>query len=195
MLPKIKLSDTVDILADKTKGVFYALQAVGLTGIDLTQYEQLDHIYYLEHSGEKYISRYYQTMLSKNKTISDIANDLKAFYYDKWKKMYDALTAEYNPIHNYDMNEHEEVNSKIKGSSSTKKYAFNTASDSPVGDYDVGTESSGSKDDNYRDLHRYGNIGVTTSAQMVGQELELRTHKFYDIMMNDIDTMLCLKIY
>lgn len=189
-----KLSDVVDILDDKTLGIFYALHTIGLTDIDLSNYENLDRLYYLGHSGDKYISGYYNKMIDANKTISDIANDLKSMFYNRWLKIYKSLTAIYDPIENYDMTEHEEVNSKLKNTSSSKRYGFNTV-DEPVGDFDNDIESSGSKDDNYRDLHRHGNIGVTKPSDMILSELEVRKNKFYDIMMNDIDTMLCLKIY
>lgn len=189
-----KLSDVVDILDDKTLGIFYALHTLGLTDIDLSNYEYLDRIYYLSHSGDKYISGYYNKMIDANKTISDIANDLKAMFYNRWLKIYKSLTAVYDPIENYDMTEHEEVNSKLKNTASSKRYGFNT-DDEPVGDIDTENESSGSKDDNYRDLHRHGNIGVTKPSDMILSELEVRKNKFYDIMMKDIDTMLCLKIY
>ena len=189
-----KLSDVVDILDDKTLGIFYALHNIGLTDIDLSNYEYLDRLYYLSHSGDKYISGYYNKMIDANKTISDIANDLKAMFYNRWLKIYKSLTAVYDPIENYDMTEHEEVNSKLKNTASSKRYGFNT-DDEPVGDINTENESSGSKDDNYRDLHRHGNIGVTKPSDMILSELEVRKNKFYDIMMKDIDTMLCLKIY
>lgn len=189
-----KLSDVVNILDDSTSGIFYALQTLGLTDIDLSNYEYIDRLYYLSHSGDKYISGYYNKMIDANKTISDIAKDLKAMFYNRWLKIYKSLTAEYDPIENYDMTEHEEVNSKLKNTASSKRYGFNTESDA-VGDLDTENESSGSKDDNYRDLHRHGNIGVTKPSDMVLSELEVRKNKFYDIMMKDIDTMLCLKIY
>ena len=44
-------------------------------------------------------------------------------------------------------------------------------------------------------ITRKGNIGVTTSQQLIDSELELRKHDFYRIIYNDIDSILCLKIY
>ena len=44
-------------------------------------------------------------------------------------------------------------------------------------------------------LTRKGNIGVTTSQQLIESELELRKHDFYKIVYNDIDSILCMKIY
>lgn len=43
--------------------------------------------------------------------------------------------------------------------------------------------------------NRKGNIGVTTTQQMLTQEIELRKQTFYDIMFADIDNEICLKVY
>lgn len=46
-----------------------------------------------------------------------------------------------------------------------------------------------------RTLTRKGNIGVTTSQQMLNSELELRTFDFYTRIMNDVDSVLCCRLY
>lgn len=46
-----------------------------------------------------------------------------------------------------------------------------------------------------RTLTRKGNIGVTTSQQMLQSEIELRKTDFYKIVYEDIDNILTLKIY
>lgn len=189
-----KLSEVIDIINEPNTGIFYLMNAQNPTDLDFTDYAKLDRVYYLAHSYNKYISNYYQLMIDNN-LESSIALDILQMFGDKWRREYEALTADYNPINNYDMTEHEEVNSKATVNSSNKRYGFNTPDNSPVGDIDAETTSEGSKDDNYRDLTRSGNIGVTTSAQMIQGELELRKNKFFDIVMNDIDSMLCLKVY
>ena len=52
--------------------------------------------------------------------------------------------------------------------------------------------TSGDFDDNHRKLTRSGNIGVTTSQQMLQSEIELRQWNFYNMIMNDIDEIMCL---
>ncbi|WP_407416481.1 hypothetical protein, partial [Methanobrevibacter sp.] len=42
---------------------------------------------------------------------------------------------------------------------------------------------------------RFGNIGITTSQQMLQQELEVRKYDFYKMIYKDIDSVLCLSIY
>ena len=48
---------------------------------------------------------------------------------------------------------------------------------------------------NDRTLTRSGNIGVTTSQQMLSSEIELRKWLYYQSVFNDIDTILTLSIY
>lgn len=48
---------------------------------------------------------------------------------------------------------------------------------------------------NTHNEHTTGNIGVTTSQQMLQSELELRKYMFYEEMFNDIDEMLTIGVY
>ena len=48
---------------------------------------------------------------------------------------------------------------------------------------------------NERTLTRSGNIGVTTSQQMLQSEIELRKWLYFNSVFNDIDTILTLSIY
>ena len=54
-----------------------------------------------------------------------------------------------------------------------------------ITDTETGTET----------LERSGNIGVTTSQQMLQSEFEVRKYDFYKEIYKDIDSILCLKIY
>lgn len=44
-------------------------------------------------------------------------------------------------------------------------------------------------------IERSGNIGVTSSQQMLEQEWQVRQHDFYEMIYRDIDSILCLKTY
>ena len=46
-----------------------------------------------------------------------------------------------------------------------------------------------------RMLTRKGNIGVTTSQQMLESEIKLRKYDFYKRLMMDVDSVMCLKSY
>lgn len=194
-----KINQIVDIFTDSTSGIFHALKGIA-TGESfewLDNDEYLDITYYVSHSGEKYASRFYLTMLEHDKTISDIANIIFNKFSDKWKRIYDAIMMEYNPINNYDMVENEKVNSKITSTVGTdnKTYGFGSTTAAPTDEGASTSTIEGLKDDNFRELTRSGNIGVTTSAQLLAGELEVRKNIFIDIVMNDIDTIMCLKLY
>lgn len=61
-------------------------------------------------------------------------------------------------------------------------------------DTETGTDNTIHSDE--RDLTRHGNIGVTTSQQMLQSEIDLRTAAiFFDIVYRDIDSILTLSIY
>ena len=62
-----------------------------------------------------------------------------------------------------------------------------------------GTTSSTRTDDltekSVHTFERSGNIGVTTSQQMIESEIELRKKQFYDIVFYDIINYVCLHVY
>ena len=62
-----------------------------------------------------------------------------------------------------------------------------------------GTTSSLRTDDltekNVHTFERSGNIGVTTSQQMIESEIELRKKQFYNIVFHDIINYVCLHVY
>lgn len=157
--------------------------------------DTLDLEYYLNHSGEKYISplvnKLYEFDISTY--LSKLASVIILKFKDKWNKLYDAfINSEYNPIENYSMVEDEKVGSKMKVSSDNNTFGFNTIETNGVGASKIETETSGEFDDNHRQLKRSGNIGVTTSQQMLLSEIELRKWNFYNMIMDDIDTIMCL---
>lgn len=57
------------------------------------------------------------------------------------------------------------------------------------------TEKTDYNNNENRTLKRHGNIGVTTSQQMIESELELRKKFFFEIVFRDIDHYLTLAVY
>lgn len=143
---------------------------------------------------------------------------IKAELLPNWERVYNALFSDYNPIENYRMIENEETdgdnkretNLSVSGSNSEstsnerKFNGFNT--DSPKVVESSNGSSSGSNSQstlgseennvdtlhNERELTRSGNIGITTSQQMIESEVNLRKHKFLNIVYADIDKLLFL---
>lgn len=132
-----------------------------------------------------------------------------------WEHMYNALTEEYNALHNYDRTEtHDDTWSNTNYSSmnqssggqdvlTNRTAAFNgdtlavagsdtTAYGGTANTTDNGTES-GSRDYTIR---AYGNIGVTTSQQMLESEISLRSkYDMYDIITSEFKKKFCILIY
>ena len=53
----------------------------------------------------------------------------------------------------------------------------------------------GESDTEIYDNHLYGNIGVTTAAQMIQGELEIRRNDIYNIITNEFRRRFCLLVY
>ncbi len=160
----------------------------------------LDYLYYLSHSGEKYISPIYQSFL-ENMTqvdgLTELASIIISKFAEKWERMISALYSDYDPINNYDLIEHEEYNTKQSSSSNgtNSAYGYNESSAKPTNSANTTTQSGGTAQDNYRNLTRSGNIGVTTTQQMINSELDLRMRDLFDIIMMDVDSILTLSVY
>lgn len=125
---------------------------------------------------------------------------------DNFTLMYQALKKEYNPIHNYDRYEdkdesniYDEKTERTVNNSDTE----NNTSENQVSAFDSSSYQPKEKDiyngsvtrkssDNYKGNnsnkyttknHLYGNIGVTTSQQMLESEIDLRTkYNIYEII-------------
>lgn len=138
----------------------------------------------------------------------------------KWEKLYKTMLLEYNPIDNYDRTETRKLNSKGKGtgkdngsdssnssaSSNEKIAGFNSNPNSLVdksaltsngnqnSNYDRSSESTYEKDD-VEEIHARGNIGVTTTQQMMEQERNIADFNLYDIITEDFKQRFCLLVY
>lgn len=178
----------------------------------------------------------------QNALAQQLADAVISVYNNAWSYQYKALTADYNPINNYDSVENSTDTHEYTGTQSTEHevtknntdtpditrtsngsndsagslYGFNSTtavpSDEANGtsnstDTETGTVTSNgtengtnTRTDNLKEtitheLTRSGNIGVTTSQEMIESELELRKKQFYNIMIRDIINFLCLPIY
>lgn len=318
--------DTIDvddilIQGQSHKGIFKSIEALLPQGMGLSTWMadkvvSLDWDYYLNHSGSKYASPMVERMLSAGVTKDQILAHVAAVAVDKyliqWNKVYETMTALYNPIENYSMKEKSTYNSKVEhsgsedtiyqssidhtgsdtqnydskteyntdndfteGSRSTESeanaiqqdnvYAFDTTDTSPsagvtitgptasgaftdsitdsygvpksnqVGgnkakqtttqstadnekkdeetirsgkdelEYDSSQEHNGNDTlirdledahTGYDELERSGNIGVTTSQQMMQSEFDLRqVNQLIDLMYKTIDSVYCMSTY
>ena len=128
----------------------------------------------------------------------DLSAILVARFAERWEQVLTELSLDYNPIHNYDMVEDEKVNSRIITDTANehKVQGFNSATYQPE-NQDTGQQVvSGSDDDNKRHLTRSGNIGVTTSQQMLESEIKLRDENiFIKRILQDVANYITVGVY
>lgn len=224
----------------------------------------LDIAYHGGHSGSKKVSPLVNNFIADGElspaSRALIAGAVYNIYAISWAKEYATLSAEYNPIENYNMKETmtDDVTEHEYGGTRTRTdnlqhaktgterqlddervvespavttlqnrgiYGFNSGAASPsdtqtetasgtnttdtdrdntttynVIDADTGTQTdahTGTDTDtrNY-ELTRSGNIGVTTSQQMLQSERDLWLWNFFrDVVFADIDKLLTLSVY
>jgi len=220
---------------------------------------QMGVAYVLQHSGEKTAHNIVKQYCDTDGHLTDtgldiISNIIVTMFKDAWDRKYEALVADYKPLENYNMIEHEEGDdahqwgdktdettygaqkrtekrgarggSRTQGaqenSSEQGISAFNSSgySNDRNGSENLGSRQDGYSDQAYtdeigsqgykdttvhgadddasnfkRDLTRHGNIGVTTSQQMLESELNIRAYRFFEKMFEDIDSVLALRVY
>lgn len=144
----------------------------------------------------------------------------------EWQRVETALTAEYNPIHNFDRNEDysdtntEKETGKSNSTSSTEsnangtnentesETAFNTESfknrTKNAGTDTASSTASATNESNntvtretkvQHTAHLYGNIGVTTSQQMINEELAMRRGDLESYIIEDFKHRFCIMVY
>ncbi len=200
-------------------GIFYALSSYDVPWAGVFTDHILDFDYFGNWSGNKIVSPLVDVLVSNN-VLSDahvttLASLIYNLYNGKWSKLWATNNLEYNPISNYDMVEVMTNDSKVtvygrgvsKSVSSTDSnnvFGFNTTAENGVpadkststGSESSSTSGQDSETRNYR-LTRSGNIGVTTSQQMIESEREL--WKLWDIMREavypDVDKILTISTY
>lgn len=94
----------------------------------------LNLLYYGDRSGDKPISPLIERLMGTNETLgsndlSQLSGALRAKYGLSWAKLWDSLYFEYNPIENYSMTEHEEIERSDSANNSKQGTSGNTRTD------------------------------------------------------------------
>lgn len=116
-----------------------------------------------------------------------------------WLKIAQALSAEYNPIHNYDR--YEKIDrtytpgAGLTTTETVKNPGYNAATLVTAGESSTVNTPDGKSDTDKYDNHMFGNIGVTTAAQMIEGELTIRRNDIYNIITNEFRRRFCLLVY
>lgn len=77
----------------------------------------------------------------------------------------------------------------------TDATTYNVNEDETINITDSGSGSEDTTGNEKHDLHRHGNIGVTTNQYMITEELKLRKNIFVNEMFADIDSYMTLPLY
>ena len=174
----------------------------------------LDSEYYTVRSAEKWISKQFERYIkyAEDNIINvsplvPLAYMIMNKFEDKWNRLYDAyLQSTYKPLDNYNMEEKEtpdltrtkNVKTEVKNENGI--FGFNSSTKVPQSESVTSGEKlkneEEEKQSGTRTLNRSGNIGVTTSQQMLQSEIDLRSNfNFMNEIMNDVDSILCLLVY
>ena len=132
-----------------------------------------------------------------------------------WKRLAGTLTAEYNPIENYDrMEEWEDsstntsrytnsTNNTSSGSTKEQVYGYNnlntpadnSASNSSSTSADTSDSTGTGTSAGSRKGRAHGNIGVTTTQEMLESERRVATFNFYDAVIRDFKKRFLIWVY
>lgn len=143
--------------------------------------------------------------------VSKLANLIYDHFKSQFEHLYNDYVAEYDPIENYNSTEtiiEDKDNSKTQlidretsANSSGNIYGFNSigtgvpANTGASSGTEDGTITDTGAEDNTITRTRQGNIGVTTSAQMIQGDVDVWKWNYIDDVMNSIANFISLKIY
>lgn len=195
-------------------GIFSAISQISwFPGVGPSQ---LDTYFMLMH-GEKLGSKMLDQFTDENGEVKGdklkaLAKVIHNAYITNWEHEFKTLTVEYNPIENTDYVEtYTGSASGTAGGSNVESGGVSTENDryglgSSAAAHDnkstttfnnhTTTLSSTSSGSDQHEIHKHGNIGVTTNAQMITSDIEAwQLNKFYDILCKDICDVITLSIF
>lgn len=113
-----------------------------------------------------------------------------------WERMATALFEDYNPLHNFDRYEEstDDENTASSGSANSVN-SVNGYNGEAEHDKQKTDGKSETKRGNKHNAHLYGNIGVTTSAEMLKGELEIRKQDLISIIVREFKENFCIMVY
>ena len=150
--------------------------------------------------------------------LKRLAKVIHNAFITNWEHEFKTLTVEYNPIENTDYVETYtgSATGTAGGTTTDSGKVTTTNTTSGLGsssyapdeksevDYGDGTGadarksvvSSTSSGSDEHEIHKHGNIGVTTNSEMISSDLSVwQLNKFYDILCSDICKVIALSIF
>lgn len=168
-------------------------------------YKYLD-FQFLSGGWDRYISPVWERLATTiNGTHIDdysrynehLAMNVLAKFGDKWERLIEAFFTEYNPIYNYNMDETKNTGTSMTIGDTNENYVsgFNSSTLVKNSENPNTRTITGDIEENEEHTVRKGNIGVTTSQQMLESEIELRQYNIIDQMLEDVYSLLTLSVY
>lgn len=115
-----------------------------------------------------------------------------------WQKLYSSTQLEYNPIHNYDRTEEwvddETGSAQASGENTEQVQGFNNG-DFTDRSKNTSTTNANSTRKNTRLGRAYGNIGVTTTQQMLDAERKTALYNVIDVIVSEFKARFCIMVY
>lgn len=195
------------------KDIFYYLTDTGLHGQSIP-YAIDGGEFLMKYSGERrvfdiveimynyFIANGFTERQSAEGISEELARRIANRFKEKWQRIYDAMFAQYNPIENYNSTEKRTGDDKTSISSDSDVTSKQSSYDSPDLETTSQIISNSNPTNNYSKIDynstitKSGNIGVTTSQQMIESEIDLRQlHDFIDIIYGDIGSYLLANIF
>lgn len=130
-------------------------------------------------------------------TFKTILRSWSSHRIDVWARIYNASRLDYDPIENYDRKEEWTDTGTAEGNAEqyTAGYNPNNLGD-PPGMVKQAEADSGSSSTGRHEGRVHGNIGVTTTQQMLEQELNIAGKlDVYVYIINDFKRRFCLPMY
>lgn len=138
-------------------------------------------------------------------TCEAVASIIKMKFLFNWNKLAEAVFSDYNPIDNYNMTENKKTDYKEETvtdntDKTTQRYkGFNSNDMQDVSESEsegnINTTKTDTGTSANNELTRRGNIGVTTTQQMIQSSYELAKKNVLDIIYSNIDNVLFIDYY
>ncbi len=115
-----------------------------------------------------------------------------------WQHLFETTQYEYNPIWNKDGTYKETETRNLKSKADAEALNQVTGYNSDTMRDAEKTRSSGSGEDTgtvTREREEHGNIGVTTTQQMIREEREVADFSLYQLIIDDFKTRFCIMVY
>lgn len=135
-----------------------------------------------------------EIIITEPETLKTMIESWSISRLHSWVRLYESTVQDYNMIHNYDRYEDwDDTNTgNNKANGQLSKAGYN------IGETVVaeGTDSTGYvHNEGHHKGHMYGNIGVTTAAQMIQGERDISDYDVYMAITDEFKRKFCACVY